>query len=270
MAWNFARTALICAAALFAAATPGAAQETSVRQQSQEQAATATGEQGEEPATLSELQGKILREKEVSVYGTDVKSKLVLLELENGQRLAVDLGPVTALKSEVLKEGESVTVHGGMVKVGEEPVFLAHQLDAGGQSFKIERPLTQDLTGGGGQSRQFQMNGVVENTQNVDVRGGGGQNVVVLLHNERGKRVLVDLGPVSGMQEMQLKKGDRIAVTGHSVRIGDRAILFAESVSMNNRTVQVTRPEYSEEQEDAGSQGAQESQGGQEMQGLQQ
>lgn len=268
MAWSIMRSPVIFAAALLVAmAAPAPAQGTSVLQQNQEEATTGGGQQDEQQATLGELKGKILREKEVGVQGSETKSKLVLLQLENGQQIAVDLGPTTALKAETLKEGAEVTVHGGMVKVGDNAVFLADQVDVGGQNFKVERPLTQDLTGGG-QTRQFQMNGVVENTQTVDVRSGG-QNMVALLHNEKDRRVLVDLGPVSGLADLQLKKGDRIAVTGHSVHIGDRSILFADSLSLNNRTVQVARPQYNEEQEQGQESQGQMGQQGQSTQGLQ-
>lgn len=221
-----------------------------------------------------QLTGKVINQREVAVSGGQGPNKIVLMETQDGQRLAVDLGPASKLQGTDFKTGSPISLSGTVVEISGQPVFMATRLDLNGKNLNIDRPLPQQLpeqvsqgsqtgqagqtgpSGQGQQERTYQMSGTILNEQEVDVRGGA-KSRVVMIKTDQGKRVLTDLGPASGLQSLNLKKGDRIEVSGHGARTGERAaILFADTIRAGNRTVNVQRPMGEERRGNQDHQGA--------------
>lgn len=90
-----------------------------------------------------QITGQVMKQKEVNIAGTDMSHKVVLLQTQKGQQVAVDLGPTDNLQNIDLQRGEQITVTGKPAKVSQKFVILAQQLKADGQTINIRRPQTQ-------------------------------------------------------------------------------------------------------------------------------
>jgi hypothetical protein len=263
MRGKYGKTEFFIVLLLFALAAPAFAQAT--QGQTSVGGQTAMGGQSGDEATPTSLTGKITDLREITLKGSDVKDILVLFETPDGQRIAADLGPAETLKSASLAKGASASVQGAVIQIGGQPVFMASQLTLGDQTYPIERSLppeqaqaAQQQSAGNqsqnqgsqaqlqspaiSQPRQFQFSGTIENLQDVDVRGASAKNRVALINTDRGKRILVDFGPVDSLQALNLKPGDRISVTGHGARSGDRSILFADQLQSGGQSLTISRP----------------------------
>ena len=88
------------------------------------------------------------------------------------------------------------------------------------------------------ESRQYQITGTIEKMKDVQVRNNT-HSVVTL--NAKGKSAFVDLGPANELKELNLNKGDKIAVAGPKAPVGKTSILIAQQVQSGNREIDVHR-----------------------------
>ncbi len=63
------------------------------------------------------------------------------------------------------------------------------------------------------------------------------------MKTQQGNKIIADLGPVDNLKGIQLKEGQQIELQGKTARVGNRPVLFARQVSVENNSVQVQRPE---------------------------
>ncbi|HEX6960947.1 MAG TPA: hypothetical protein VF175_03715, partial [Lacipirellula sp.] len=111
-----------------------------------------------------------------------------------------------------------------------------------------------------GSSKQFQASGKVEQAKRVQVRHGG-QRLIVQLKSDQGKMFLVDLGrpqELSGQQQQQgqaaqqgaaqqgqqnlpVKPGDQLTAKGPVIKVGDKQVVLAQTVTINNQQRQINR-----------------------------
>lgn len=89
--------------------------------------------------TRQQVSGRIIEEKDTLVLGTDTKHKLVLVEEQSGRRIVVDLGPAQALGNLDIKIGGEISATGKVGWVDGHAVFLAKQVNIGGQTSLINR-----------------------------------------------------------------------------------------------------------------------------------
>lgn len=87
----------------------------------------------------------------------------------------------------------------------------------------------------------YQATGEVERAKKVKVKAGAGDHLVVQMLTDRGRRIFVDLGPVSQLKDTQIVTGDEIAVRGPFVRISDRPVLMAQKLHADGKTIRVKR-----------------------------
>lgn len=73
--------------------------------------------------------------------------------------------------------------------------------------------------------------GKVTDTYDVELKGvAGNMHRLVKLENAKGDAMVVDLGIIGNLSELELSRGDHIIATGKSARINDRPVLFAKYV----------------------------------------
>lgn len=88
-------------------------------------------------------------------------------------------------------------------------------------------------------SKARQVSGTINKTKKVSVRDT--KHMVAAVKNKDGDQVMVDLGPVSDARNFDLKKGDKLTAQGPMAKVGDKPILLATKLKLDNRTVSVDR-----------------------------
>jgi hypothetical protein len=96
------------------------------------------------------------------------------------------------------------------------------------------------------ESRHQSVTGKIENTKQVQVRGGDKHLVVQIKpqqQQEQGpKSIVADLGNADELKDLNLVKGANITVSGPRAKVGQQAVLLAKSVKANDLTRQIDRP----------------------------
>jgi hypothetical protein len=179
------------------------------------------------------LSGKILKIKEVQTKG----GKHTVVQVQQADETAVaDLGKVKDLQSLNLKEGDQISVMGLMSKVGEKTVVMARSIDAAGKQMEISRERNK-ITGKIVDSRKVKIRGIEHQMAMVDVPSRG--------------KVAVDLGAADKFK-MDISKGKELIFSGLPVKVKGKALMMAQSVHRDEKTVQITRSEMKDAQK-AGS-----------------
>lgn len=89
-----------------------------------------------------------------------------------------------------------------------------------------------------------QVSGHITHMKEVEVRGTDTKNQVVMIKTSKGdRRLVIDLGPTSALEELNLKQGGEIAVEGSLVQIRDRSFIVASRLRHGDKTVDISRQE---------------------------
>jgi len=144
---------------------------------------------------------------------------------DDGSTRIVDFGPVGQFDSEV-KKGQKVMAKGPLLKVGDHEVVLAQSASIGDQG---EQRINRS-------GRKFK--GQINKTKTVKVRGQDHQ--MVILNLESGKQALVDLGEQDKL-DIDLKESDQIEVSGIPVKVKDRVVVLAHSVTKGGDKTEISR-----------------------------
>jgi hypothetical protein len=173
------------------------------------------------------------------------------ISTDQGNKVVVDLGPahqfgkkdeqsgsqqqnqqaqqsVTQVgqQSTSLQQGDRLEARGPMLKVGDKQVLVAHRIQVGNQQEqKINRS-----------GRQIQ--GRISQLKTAKVRGQDHQLAILKLQSDQ--QGLVDLGPADKLQ-VDLAQNDQIQVTGVPVKVQDRLVFLANSVTKDGNQVRIER-----------------------------
>jgi hypothetical protein len=125
-----------------------------------------------------------------------------------------------------VKQGDQITAHGPVIKVGDKQVVLAQTVKIGQQQ---EQPINRS-----GRT----INGQISKMKTAKVRGQDHQMAIVQLQS--GKQALVDLGPTDKLQ-VSLNDGDQIQVSGVPVKVQDRLVVLANTVTKGGDKTKIDR-----------------------------
>jgi predicted small integral membrane protein len=89
------------------------------------------------------------------------------------------------------------------------------------------------------------ISGTIKKTKEVEVRGQDQDNLVVQLKTNRGDRMIVDLGNVEHIEDLDLQKGDHLTAWGRTVTIGGKRVFMAHKIRANDETVEIERQQMS-------------------------
>ena len=95
-----------------------------------------------QPITLKsrhEIDGEIVKMKDVRVKGQDQPHKVAILKTANGKQLYADLGPADNLDDLALLEGKKVMVKGYAYDANGRPVLLASQIESDGKKVSVKQ-----------------------------------------------------------------------------------------------------------------------------------
>jgi hypothetical protein len=92
-------------------------------------------------------------------------------------------------------------------------------------------------------SRRQSATGKIEKRKEVQVRGGK-KHLVVAIEPEGAKdkqNLMADLGRTDELKNVQIKEGDKITVQGPKAHVGKHDVIFAQSVTVDGKTTQISR-----------------------------
>ena len=190
--------------------------------QTGQQAQQAGKDQGSSKST--KLTGTVKTIKKMNVRG-DAQRWVAHVATDDGQKRMVDLGPVDELKGKPT-EGQKVTVHGAVAKAGKHQVVLAHKVSFGDQG-------EQQINRSG-----RKLSGKVAKTHRATVRGE--EHQMALLKLDSGKQALIDLGNAESLG-VELSEGDQIDVRGVPVKVKDRLVIIANSITKSGEKTKIQR-----------------------------
>ena len=170
------------------------------------------------------LTGTVKSIKKMNVRG-DAQRWVTQITTDDGQAKMADLGPVDELKGK-LSEGQKVTVQGPTAKAGKHQVLVAQSVSFGDQG-------EQQINRSG-----RKLSGKVSKVHRAKVRGE--EHQMALLKLESGKQALVDLGSADSL-DVNLKEGDQIDVRGLPVKVKDRLVIIANSVTKSGEKTKIER-----------------------------
>jgi hypothetical protein len=125
-----------------------------------------------------------------------------------------------------VKHGDQLTAHGPVSKVGDKQVVLA-------QTVKIGNQQEQQINRSG-----RTINGQVTKLKTAKVREQEHQMAIVNLQS--GKQALIDMGPADKLQT-SLSEGDQVQLSGVPVKVKDRFVFIANSVTKNGEKTKIDR-----------------------------
>lgn len=125
-----------------------------------------------------------------------------------------------------VKEGDRISASGPMMKVGDKHVLVA-------QTAKIGNHEEQEIN-----RSSRSLKGEVSKLKTAEIRGQECQ--LAILKTDSGKEALVDLGPKDELNT-EIAEGDQIQVSGIPVKVKDRSLILAKSVTKDGEKTKIDR-----------------------------
>ena len=91
------------------------------------------------PTSEVALAGQVIRTKQVDIRGTNEKVLVALVDVGDGQRQIVDMGPTLNYKAVPLYTGDQIAVRGPRVALGKANVLVAAEATVGSNTVAIKR-----------------------------------------------------------------------------------------------------------------------------------
>jgi len=197
-----------------------------------------------QPAGFAVFSGTIVERKTVTIQGQPNRHELAKMKLPNGQLVIVDLGSQNQLQDVRLNNNQPLVVLGTVGRLNNQPIVVADRIrnPQTGLTLLIDRG--QPAQPAEAQTAAAQ----IPPTAQAPVNPSGPQIVrgriltietAPVDHEDHqlaeietaGGIVPVDLGPVSRLQNLNLKQGSQVTVHGQLGIVQSRAMIVADQVN---------------------------------------
>lgn len=156
-----------------------------------------------------------------------VEHVVVQVEDESGARTPVDLGRTTPTSPLTIAAGDLLKARGPLVRSGEKSVLLAGKARVNGLP-RVNRRVSLDV------------DGVVALTRVTEVRGR--EHLLVLVRNDtKDGTWLVDLGPRTALNGLDLATGDEVSLDGSLCRREDLRFLLTSVIEYDDKRIEIDR-----------------------------
>jgi ribosomal protein L21 len=183
-----------------------------------------------------QLRGQIQSTKWVQLPGLQHQMLAALVRTDGGRQWLVNLGTEAELEHLSLHKGDRISVRGRSFFISGQPVLLAEQVRAHGQTAAIEQAQETPLS-------TQQVRGQIVRTQQIQLPGLRSPVEVALVKADNGRRWLVALGTEQDMENVQLNKGDQVSIRGPVLQVGNRRFLIGQQLRAHGETVQLNQQE---------------------------
>ncbi|KAA5545477.1 hypothetical protein FYK55_07465 [Roseiconus nitratireducens] len=180
------------------------------------------------------VEGKIVEKRMEDFAGIDGKQVIARVKTDDGRTAKVCLGPASKLKPLDLQQGDRVSVQGERGRINGKTVLMAQKVSSGGDNVSVELPSSRFLK---------RVRGEVLQSRKAKFRGQDERHVVARVRLVNGKSELVNLGPVSKLNSLDLENGDRVSLLVRPGRINGTPAMIAEQVRNDGETVELPRPD---------------------------
>jgi hypothetical protein len=243
--------AIVCTTALCLLTSSGVAFGAQSDRSSQSQQGQRQNTSSQQRQTISGTVDSVRQAEWVASSGQREKRAITRLELENGRTEFVDVGSQSKLRNLGLNSGDEIQLRGQYATVGGRRVFMADQIRVDGEMFTVQRSQqqrqgsqarTQSMRSSQASTRSIQ--GTVQGFRHVFLRPSEGQreqHSLVKVQLQNGRTLVVDLGPRQKLDDVKLRKGQRITVQGRTGRIDGRPVFFAEQLKVGDQTLRIAR-----------------------------
>lgn len=169
-----------------------------------------------------DLRGTIERLSTRSYAGVDEPHVFARVQTDDGRTARVDLGPRSQVRRADLQRGDHVTLTGCRGSINGEGTFITqHIRGQGGTTTSIRRD----------SPKLQRIEGRLTGTRTVRFQELDQPHVIALVQPDRRETpVLVDLGPRSQVEQLELQEGDDVTVMAAPGTIQRQRAMFAESV----------------------------------------
>jgi hypothetical protein len=185
------------------------------------------------PRTMQH-RGKVVGTRAVEIPGIDERMLLVLVKNDQGRKVVVCLGAAADVEQAGLDKGQNISCRGLAFQFGGRCFLLAQQVRADGQTVNIRQQHPDEM-----QPIAQRFRGEIVRTKQVELPGMKEPWLIALVRTTQGRQSIVNLGPISELEELQLQKGDEVAIRGQVLRINGQRIVLADQVRAKGETVQI-------------------------------
>ncbi len=186
--------------------------------------------------TTQAVRGRILDVYPVLVSGQ--WRLLAEIQTDTGNFIRTDLGPRENVDFLDLARGDLITATGRMRWEGNEPILLASQFNAHGQTLFVQS--APRLVGAAEPTTPAQMfRGQILNKHSERVPGFKDKHELVDLRLDDGRVMVVDLGAKKNFKGIDLDKNDYIAIWAQEGTVFDRPALIAFELQKEGRRAQL-------------------------------
>lgn len=210
-------------------------------------AVPAFAQQSGQQSQKAQAQGTVDSYRIVAIEGEPDGHVLVRITPTRTQRgqdtfTYIDLGPARQLEDRNVNIGadQDLVAIGYLGRINGVPILVAERFELEGQRFALQDQRRQ--TARQDQRRQFQqgadapvhlVRGEVEAIKDFSIKGIKNDHRLIKVSDaERPDRTwVVDLGDTNKLQQLDLKKGDRVLVQGRSARIEGKPVLRATQLA---------------------------------------
>lgn len=91
------------------------------------------------------------------------------------------------------------------------------------------------------------VSGFIRKMRKFDVGNGEQQNMVVQIQTDKGRHQTIDLGNVEELEDLDIRRGDRITAWGKTKTISGRQLLMAKTLKIDGEKIRIDRPEMSQQ-----------------------
>lgn len=194
----------------------------------------ATGQRGRYGAKRYRMRGSLENFRTVQLSGVDQPHLVAKLKTDNDRKVCVDLGPRQKVQNNLdLENGQTVTIYGVRGSINDQRTLIAQHIEAGNQSYDIQRKRGVALR---------RIDGRVIDTQQMRLRNDGNRlHTVATVRLNNNRTTKVALGNASAAQNLNIERGDQISVLAKPTRINGQPALVAKSVRIGGETHQVNQ-----------------------------
>lgn len=169
-----------------------------------------------------QVEGEIEVTKSAQVNGND---HLLIGLKQEGDTLAIDLGPVDALRNQQVAVGQSIAASGPVEVIGEKRILIADYATINGRELAISRGAGPMISGS-----------IVDVTT---TRVGSSEHYLAVVETQ-DQRQLVDFGPVKGFKS-ELRPSTQVELQGVPVMANEHRVIMADQVRLGGETIRVDR-----------------------------
>ena len=177
------------------------------------------------------VSGEIQNLKTQGMTGMDSKSVMARIKTEEGRTARVCLGPQDKLDKLDLEEGDQITVEGVRGRVNDRTVLMARKITSDDQEVEVKMPDSR---------RMKRVRGEIISKRNAKFRNQDEQHVVAKVRLVSGKQEMVNLGPKSKIEKLELSQGDDVSMIVRPGRINGEPALIAQQVSSGDESIEAS------------------------------